>query len=260
VWRDPAERDARRGGYARMSPAQAARNADAGTSVGGRADSARARESSASSRPAGSRPMRNEASACCSAGVRRTETGLRTLMTIPFGFPTPTPAKRDAPTSTPSPMKVHMFAHAQVVPRPPHEVFEFFADAHNLEAITPPWLRFRIVTRRPIEMGEGTMLEYRLELHRIPLRWLTRIEVWEPGRRFVDVQVRGPYRLWEHTHRFAAHVGGTLVEDTVRYALPLGPLGRLAHAAFVARDLRRIFDYRRAAVATRLDSMGPRRS
>lgn len=157
-------------------------------------------------------------------------------------------------------MTVRILARAQVVPRPPGEVFEFFADAHNLEAITPPWLRFRIVNRGPVEMAEGTLLEYRLELHRIPLRWLTRIEVWEPGRRFVDVQVRGPYRLWEHSHRFEPHVDGTLVEDTVRYSLPLGPLGRLAHTAFVGRDLRRIFDYRRAAVARRFDDTRARHS
>jgi ligand-binding SRPBCC domain-containing protein len=140
----------------------------------------------------------------------------------------------------------------QIVPGDPDAVFGFFADALNLEAITPPWLSFRVVTPGPVRMGPGTLIEYRLRLHGIPIRWLTRIEVWEPGRRFVDVQVRGPYRAWEHTHAFEPHEQGTLVRDTVRYALPLGPLGRLAHAAFVRRDLERIFEFRREEVARRL--------
>ncbi|MBD0281878.1 MAG: SRPBCC family protein, partial [Thermoleophilaceae bacterium] len=127
-------------------------------------------------------------------------------------------------------------------------VFEFFADPFNLEAITPPWLRFRIVGPRPIEMQAGTLIDYRLVLHRVPIRWRARIAVWEPGRRFADVQVRGPYRAWHHTHSFERHDEGTLVRDSVRYALPLGPLGRVAHAAFVRRDLERIFDFRHQAV------------
>jgi ligand-binding SRPBCC domain-containing protein len=146
----------------------------------------------------------------------------------------------------------HHLAREQILPGEPDAVFGFFADAVNLEAITPPWLRFRIVTPRPIRMAPGALIEYHLRLHRIPIRWLTRIEVWEPGTRFVDVQVRGPYRIWHHTHTFEPHGGGTLVRDTVRYALPLGPLGRLAHAAFVRRDLERIFDFRHAEVARRL--------
>ena len=127
----------------------------------------------------------------------------------------------------------------QVLPGLPDEVFRFFADAANLEAITPPWLRFRIVTPQPIRM---------LRLHGIPIRWLTRIEVWEPGRRFVDAQVKGPYALWRHTHSFEEHPDGTLMRDTVEYALPFGPLGRLALLAFVRRDVERIFDFRAAAL------------
>ena len=142
-----------------------------------------------------------------------------------------------------------MLTREQIVPGAPDEVFGFFADAANLEAITPPWLRFRIVTPKPIHMAAGTLIEYRLALHRIPIRWLTRIEVWEPGERFVDVQLRGPYRLWHHTHSFEARDGGTLVRDRVRYALPLGPLGELAHRALVRRDLERIFDFRHERVA-----------
>ena len=147
----------------------------------------------------------------------------------------------------------------QILPGDPDEVFGFFADAFNLEAITPPWLRFRVLTPRPVHMAPGALIQYRLELHRIPIRWLTRIETWVAGERFVDVQVRGPYRLWHHTHTFEAHDGGTLVRDRVRYALPLGPLGELAHRLLVRRDLERIFDFRQASVARMLGTpSGPR--
>jgi ligand-binding SRPBCC domain-containing protein len=126
----------------------------------------------------------------------------------------------------------------------PETVFEFFADARNLQRITPPWLDFEIVNP-DVEMREGALIEYRLQLHRIPIRWLTKIDEWVPGERFVDVQIRGPYALWHHTHTFEeAGDGRTTVKDTVRYALPYGPVGRLAHELFVKRDLERIFDYR----------------
>ncbi len=148
-------------------------------------------------------------------------------------------------------------SRAQVLPGSPDEVFRFFADAANLEAITPPWLRFRIVTPQPLQLGEGALIEYRLRLHRMPIRWLTRIEEWEPGRRFVDAQVRGPYRLWHHTHTFEPHERGTLMRDTVRYSLPLGALGRLAHAAVVRRDLERIFDFRAAVLGRKPDAGAP---
>jgi ligand-binding SRPBCC domain-containing protein len=136
----------------------------------------------------------------------------------------------------------------QVVPRRPAEVFPFFAEARNLEALTPPWLRFQVLTPEPIEMRAGTVIEYRLRLRGAPLRWASLIEEWIPGRRFVDRQLRGPYRLWHHTHEFAPHPDGTLIRDCVRYALPLGPIGAVAHAVLVRRDLARVFDYRRDAV------------
>ena len=148
-------------------------------------------------------------------------------------------------------MRVYQLDRAQVVHRPVEDVFRFFADARNLEDITPPWLRFELVTREPIEMSVGTLIEYRLRLHGIPLRWVSRIDVWEAGCRFVDRQVRGPYRLWEHLHTVEPHPEGTLSSDHVRYALPLGVLGVAIHRAVVERDLRRIFDHRRQAV-TRL--------
>ena len=144
----------------------------------------------------------------------------------------------------------HTLRREQRLPGAPEDVFPFFADPGNLEAITPPWLGFSVVTSRPIEMRAGTLIEYRLRLHGLPLRWLTEIADWSPGERFVDRQLRGPYALWHHTHEFApAPGGGTIMRDTVRYALPLAPLSGLAHAAFVRRDLERIFDYRRDAFA-----------
>jgi ligand-binding SRPBCC domain-containing protein len=146
----------------------------------------------------------------------------------------------------------HTLRREQRLPGAPDAVFSFFADAGNLEAITPRWLAFEIVTPRPIAMGAGTLIEYRLRLHGLPISWLTRIEAWEPGVRFVDAQLRGPYALWHHTHEFLPAGGGTLMRDTVRYALPFGPFGALAHRLFVRRDLDRIFDYRRLQVAARL--------
>lgn len=132
------------------------------------------------------------------------------------------------------------------VPRP--IVFAFFADAANLEAITPPELRFRITTPLPIEMQKDAIIDYSLSLRGIPFRWRTRIAAWEPPLRFIDVQERGPYALWEHTHTFdIAEDGGTLVRDRVRYRLPLGPLGTLV-LPLVRRDLTRIFGYREVRV------------
>src|SRR4051794_40035024 len=147
----------------------------------------------------------------------------------------------------------HTLCREQRLPGSPDEVFAFFADAGNLEAITPPWLSFAVTTQRPIPMHVGTIIEYRLRLHGLPIRWLTQIEAWEPGVRFVDRQLRGPYGLWHHTHEFEpAPDGRTLMRDTVRYALPLGPAGAVAHRLFVGRDLRRIFDFRTQEVARRI--------
>jgi ligand-binding SRPBCC domain-containing protein len=129
------------------------------------------------------------------------------------------------------------------LPQPLDHVFPFFADAANLELLTPPWLSFEILSPRPISMGVGTLIDYRLRLRGIPLRWRSEISAWEPPFRFVDRQVRGPYRLWEHEHRFESRDGGTLASDHVRYAV-LG--GTLANRLFVAPDLARIFDYRTA--------------
>jgi ligand-binding SRPBCC domain-containing protein len=139
----------------------------------------------------------------------------------------------------------HVLEREQRLPAPPAEVFPFFAEAGNLEAITPPWLRFAIVPPRPADLRAGTLIEYRLRLHGVRVSWLTRIEEWIPGERFVDAQLRGPYAMWHHTHEFEADgEGATLMRDTVRYALPYGPFGEVARRLFVARDLAAIFDYR----------------
>ena len=140
---------------------------------------------------------------------------------------------------------VHTLHREQHLPGSPEAVFAFFGDARNLEAITPPLLRFRVLTPDPVTMGVGTLIRYRLRVRVVPVGWLTAIREWDPPQRFVDEQLRGPYALWHHTHTFDPHPdGGTLMRDVVRYALPLGPVGELAHRLFVARDLDAIFDFR----------------
>lgn len=149
-------------------------------------------------------------------------------------------------------MNVHVLERELVLPRPRAEVFPFFADAGNLERITPAFLRFRILTPRPIELRPGALIDYELRLHGVPVRWRTEISVWEPPFRFVDRQLRGPYRRWVHEHRFEEVPGGTRCLDRVEYAVPGGPLLEdLVHALFVRRDVSRIFDFRAAELARR---------
>lgn len=133
------------------------------------------------------------------------------------------------------------------LPLPPETVFPFFAAAENLERITPPELAFEIVTPGPIEIAEGTLIDYRLRLFGVPFPWRTRITGWDPPRAFTDEQVRGPYRLWVHTHTFTETADGTRMEDRVRFRLPLGGAGALA-LPVVRWQLRRIFDYRASAL------------
>jgi ligand-binding SRPBCC domain-containing protein len=132
--------------------------------------------------------------------------------------------------------------HTEVwLPRSRDEVFPFFAEARNLETITPPWLRFEVLTPGPIEIRSGTLIDYRIRIHGIPLRWRTEIPEWNPPRQFVDVQQRGPYTFWHHTHTFEESDGGTLCRDFVRYR---SRGGALTHWLFVRRDVERIFQYR----------------
>lgn len=127
------------------------------------------------------------------------------------------------------------------VPRRPAEVFNFFADAGNLEALTPPWVHFQILTEGSIRMEVGAEIEYRLRLRGVPVRWLSRITAWRPNTKFVDEQINGPYRRWIHEHKFEELNGGTLAIDQVSYSV-LG--GGLVNRFLVAPDLRRIFEYR----------------
>ena len=139
------------------------------------------------------------------------------------------------------------------VPHPLPKVFDFFSRAENLERITPPWMRFRILTPPPIAMKQGATIAYALRVRGIPIRWLTEIERWNPPHEFVDFQAKGPYKYWRHTHRFSEVNGGTSIVDIVHYALPFGLLGRLVHWLQVARDVAQIFDYR----ARRVESLFP---
>ena len=145
-------------------------------------------------------------------------------------------------------IKFHTLRREQWIGRPIDEVFAFFADARNLEHITPPWLGFRILAMDSISVSEGTQIRYRLRLHGLPIYWRTEIRQWDSPRRFIDVQRAGPYKLWHHTHRFEAHEGRTKMTDIVRYALPFGVLGRMVHALKVRGDVRQIFDYRRERI------------
>lgn len=148
---------------------------------------------------------------------------------------------------------MRLLERRQRVEVPVERAFDFYGDATNLEPLTPPWLRFEVITPGPIALGAGTLLDYRLRLHWVPIRWQTRIEIWEPPHRFVDIQARGPYSLWEHTHLFEPDgAGATVIHDRVRYSIPYGPLGALADRLFVRRDLKRIFDFRAQAVDERL--------
>jgi hypothetical protein len=127
------------------------------------------------------------------------------------------------------------------VPRPRAEVFAFFADAGNLQSLTPPWLDFEILTPEPIAMRVGALIDYRLRLRGIPVKWRTKITAWDPPARFVDEQMSGPYRLWVHEHTFSDAPGGTRVNDRVRYRVPGG---WLVDRLMVQRELRRIFAFR----------------
>jgi len=129
----------------------------------------------------------------------------------------------------------------QELPQPIEEIFAYFSDATKLEEITPPWLQFHVVTPRPIEIAAGTRIDYRLRVHGLPLRWQSLISAWEPPYRFVDEQVRGPYRRWVHEHTFEPRGEVTRVRDRVDYQVPFGAL---AHELVVKRDLRKIFQYR----------------
>ncbi len=146
-------------------------------------------------------------------------------------------------------MKIRTLVQEQWLPVPRDKVFAFFADAGNLDRITPPWMHFEVLTPRPIAMHPGALIDYRLKVRCLPIRWQSEITVWEPPHRFVDVQRRGPYRQWIHEHTFEARDGGTLIRDSVVYAVPGWILERLVHRWLVAPDLRKIFEHRKTCIA-----------
>ena len=126
--------------------------------------------------------------------------------------------------------------------------FAFFSEASNLEQLTPPWINFRIRTALPIEMREGTIIDYEIALHHLPLPWRTRIDLWEPGVRFVDRQIAGPYRWWRHEHRFEPAPTGTRVIDEVEFL----PRAALLTSWMVSRDVNRIFSFRQRTLGALL--------
>ena len=142
----------------------------------------------------------------------------------------------------------YILRREQWIARPIDEAFAFFASAHNLEEITPPWVGFKILSMSTESIEEGTTIRYRLRLHGIPVHWRTDIREWNPPHCFVDEQTKGPYKLWRHTHRFEARGNRTKMMDEVQYALPFGVLGQIVHALKVRRDVSRIFDYRRQRI------------
>ena len=142
-------------------------------------------------------------------------------------------------------MKIFTLETEQWFPQMPTTLFPFFAEATNLELLTPPWLQFQTMTHR-VEIRQGARIRYKLRLHGIPLRWLSEITVWEPPFRFVDTQIRGPYRTWTHEHSFELRDGGTFMRDHVQYGV-IG--GSCIRKFLVAPDLARIFEFRRRRLA-----------
>jgi ligand-binding SRPBCC domain-containing protein len=148
-------------------------------------------------------------------------------------------------------VRVHEFQSELWLPLPPVELFPFFANAANLDALTPPWLHFHIVTPPPVVMREGVLIDYHIRVRGIPLRWRTRINSWQPPHRFVDEQIRGPYRQWIHEHTFEARDGGTLTRDRVRYSVLLDSL---VHRWLVRPDIEKIFNFRTEALRKRFSA------
>lgn len=142
----------------------------------------------------------------------------------------------------------------QLISRPLPEVFDFFSRAENLPELTPAWMHFRILSVSPQPVQRGTLIKYSLRWRVFPIRWTTEIVDWEPPQRFVDIQLKGPYKLWRHEHRFVAEGDSTRVLDEVQYQLPFGFLGRIAHVLKVRRDVEAIFAYRKQAIEQRFSN------
>ena len=139
--------------------------------------------------------------------------------------------------------RIHRLIREQWLPKPIEDVFSFFSRPENLQEITPPWLGFHII-HADKELHTGSLIEYRLRVHGLPMTWKSEISEWSPPNRFVDTQLKGPYSLWRHEHSFTPQDSGTLIRDHVEYALPFGILGELVHRLMVRRDVNSIFDFR----------------
>ena len=145
-------------------------------------------------------------------------------------------------------MTTYRLAEETLIDAPLDRVFDFFSRAENLEKLTPSSLQFKILTKLPIEMKVGTLIDYKLKIRGVPVNWQTEITAWEPNVLFIDCQLKGPYKKWIHEHRFKAEGNKTRMWDTVEYALPFGPLGAIAHWLFVKKEVSGIFGYRAAAL------------
>lgn len=145
-------------------------------------------------------------------------------------------------------MKLYTLRREQLLPRSLDEVFSFFERPENLEAITPPWLNFKMITPTPVHMKQGSIFDYTLRVRGVSVHWASIITAYDPPHSFVDQQIRGPYEYWYHTHKFFETDEGTRIVEEVRYIMPYGLAGRLAHALMIGPDLQEIFDYREVAV------------
>ena len=150
-------------------------------------------------------------------------------------------------------MKTYFLLRRQVIPKPLDAVFGFFESPANLERITPAEVGFNILTPQPITMRTGAVLDYTIRLFGIPVRWTTQIVGYDPPYRFADVALKSPYSFWHHTHSFEPTPGGTVMTDQVKYVMPFGWIGQIAHALFVKRRLEKIFDYRAEVIEQLLE-------
>ncbi len=147
-------------------------------------------------------------------------------------------------------MKIYTLTRTQFVPKPLYKVFGFFSKPENLEILTPDNIRFQILTPSPLMMKEGSVLDYAITIFGLPVRWTTMITQYDSPHTFVDIQLHGPYSYWHHTHTFTETLGGTIIQDTVKYSLPFGFIGVLAHGVVIRRQLENIFTHRGEIIDT----------
>ncbi|MBN2367361.1 MAG: SRPBCC family protein [Calditrichaeota bacterium] len=147
-------------------------------------------------------------------------------------------------------MKTYSITFSTFIPVSQEDIFDFFSRAENLSILSPPHLQFNILTPQPIIMKPGTIIDYRLNIYRIPVHWKTEISVWEPPNRFVDIQLKGPYKKWIHEHQFESYNNGTIIRDNIEYALYGRILAPVLNYLFVRRDIQKIFGFRENKLQT----------